>query len=486
MSTNPREFFGSVFSAFRRKKPAPTEQRGAPGTAVRGGWVDEHEKDSRLQGEEKWRTYADIVANVSIAAASIRYYLSLVAQPRWKVEPPEDGGDEAKRIADVVQGIMDDMATPWKRVVRRSAMYKFHGFSIQEWIAKRMDDGTLGFADIEPRPQATITRWDSDRGKVSGMTQTDPETAQELYLPRGKVIYLVDDSLSDSPLGFGILRHFAEPGLRLQRFQVLEAFGHETDLRGIPLARAPLAELKKQVDQGKLTKKDKEDAEKPLRDFIKAHIKNPELGLLLDSMTYRSRDESASPSSVYHWDLELVRGDGTGGAQESVGKSIERITREMARITGTEFLLLGSDGKGSLALSKDKTEMFLLLVNGALEEIAETYEADFLDPLFALNGWDEKLKPELSTESIQFRDVEQITAALRDMAQAGALLAPDDPAIEAVRTLLGLPKPIVLDGVLDSMLRGEGGEGGAPGERRNGDESPDDVPEGRDEEQTTT
>jgi len=55
---------------------------------------------------------------------------------------------------------MYDMERPWHRVVRRAAMYRVYGYSWQEWIAKKRDDGVIGYLDIEPRTQSTITRWE--------------------------------------------------------------------------------------------------------------------------------------------------------------------------------------------------------------------------------------------------------------------------------------------------------------------------------------
>lgn len=480
-----RGFFSGlplVGGMFRRTRVAPTQTAGAPGTAVWGGYPEEHEREASLQGAEKWRTFSDLLANVSIVAASVRYFLNLVAKPEWKVEPAEDGGGEAERIAELVQEVMEGTTTPWHRIVRRSAMYKFHGFSVQEWTARRRKDGFIMFSDIEPRPQATITRWDTERGKVFGMTQTDPQTGHELYLHRGKVIYLVDDTISDSPLGLGLLRHLAEPANRLQRFQLLEAFGHETDLRGIPVGRAPLAELQRLVEDGKLSKEEKEQAEASLREFIKQHIRNPKLGLLLDSKTYTTGDDKETPSTVYQWDMDLLRGATTGGPQEAAAKSIERVTREMARVMGTEFLMLGGDGKGSLALSRDKTDMFVMLIDSALVEIRETYEHDFLDPLFTLNGWNEDLRPQLKTESIQFRDVEKMAATLRDLAESGAPLIPEDPAVGEVYDMLGLTRP---DMELREGLDDEDETTTQPGAGTvpiDGD--PDEVPESRSEEPT--
>jgi len=100
-------------------------------------------------------------------------------------------------------------------------------------------------------------------------------------------------------------------------------------------------------------------------------------------------------------------------------------------------LLLGGDSGGSYALSRDKTQQFGLIVDSCLKELKETYEKDFLKPLWALNGWDEDLMPTFSVEKIQYRDITEVTTALKDLAAAG--LAPDDEAINILRGILGLP-----------------------------------------------
>jgi phage gp29-like protein len=99
---------------------------------------------------------------------------------------------------------------------------------------------------------------------------------------------------------------------------------------------------------------------------------------------------------------------------------------------------LGSSSQGSFALSKDKTETFALIVTGTLQEIQEVMENDFLDPLWELNGWDEELRPKFVVEQIQFRDIEQITNALNQLAKAGAPILPDDPAINEIRDQMGI------------------------------------------------
>ena len=419
----------------------------------------EFEKDRELSSvDERYRTYSEILANTSIVAAGTRYFLNLVAKSAWSFSPSEQ--DASGEFAERAEAMLtDDPMTPWHRIVRRSSMYRFYGFSIQEWTARRREDGFFTFADIAPRAQRTIERWDvDDTGRVLAALQTSPQTQEEIYLPRGKLLYLVDDTLNDSPEGLGLFRHLIAPSRRLKRYEQLEGFGFETDLRGIPIGRAPFTELADQVNQGEITEQQRKQIEAPLREFIEKHIKTPALGLFLDSVTYETRDETGRPSAARQWDIELLRGSATSFSENA--SAIERLNRELARVLGVEQLLLGSD-VGSFSLSKDKTNSFFLLVDSALTEIRETVADDLLKTLWRLNGWPVEMMPEINTEAVRFLEAEQIASALRDMATAGAILAPDDPAIADVRSLLGLSAPEDTMGTaIDANLGGDDPPGG--------------------------
>lgn len=417
-------------------KVQPTDTAGAPGFAAYGGYIVTGEKDASLQGEQKFLTYSDLVANTSIISAAVRYYLQLISKARW-VADPADESEAAVAMAELVEDVMSDMGTPWHRIIRRAAGFSLFGFSLQEWTAKRNDDGTIGFLDIEPRAQSTISRWDTDEaGTVLGVWQCDPQTGKELYIPREKMVYLVDDSLNDSPEGLGLLRHVVKLADRLKKYELLEAWGFETDLRGIPIARGPFSDIQKAVNNQQLTQQQANELQAPLLDFVTNHNKNPELGLLLDSRPYRSLDESAAPSSTSQWSVELMSGSPTSARE--VAAAIERMNREIARVFGVEHLLLGGDGGGSESLSRDKSQTFGMLVDSVLKELVETFEADFLGPLWILNGYDEDLKPSLKVEQIQFRDVESLTGALEQLSRAGFMMDANDPAGNEVRTQLGL------------------------------------------------
>lgn len=432
-----------TFNSVRDVKVKPQTTVGTPGIVMYGGYLEDGEVDSTLRNTEKYRTYSNLLANVTIIATGVRFFLNLVAKASWTVEPTNNSR-KAKKIAKELEYMMGDMQTPWHRIIRRAAMYRFYGFSIQEWTAKRNDNSNIAFLDIEPRPQITIERWDVDSsGTVLGVEQRNASDFSTVYIPRSKLVYLTDDTLNSSPEGLGLFRHLIKRATALERFEELEAYGYETDLRGIPIGRAPLAALDQMEANGEITRAQRAQIEAPLRNFLKKHIKNPRLALLLDSITYQSQDESGSPSNVPQWDIDLLKSD-NGTAQAEVAAAIERLNRDIAVLLGIEGLLLGRTN-GSYALSENKSENFSLIVDSTLKEIEETFEKDFVLPIFRLNGWDERLRPQLKTNKIQYRDIQSITGALKDMASAGAMLMPEDPAVMELRDMLGLPRPDILE-----------------------------------------
>jgi hypothetical protein len=458
----------NLLARMRGRKVSPTETVGAPGTAVLGGFIQSNEKNAKLSGEKRYQTFSNILANVSIVAAGTRYFLNLTAKAGWTLEPTDH--PESDRLTDLVSTMLfDDPATPWHRIVRRAAMYRFYGFSIQEWTARRREDGLLTFADIAPRAQFTIERWDlNEDGSVEGMIQRSPQTQREIFLPRQKTLYIVDDTLSDSPEGLGLFRHLVEPSDRLNEYLRLEGIGLETDLRGVPIGRGPFQKLSEMEQSGEINRTQRIALEQPLRDFVTNHVKTAKTGMLLDSMTYEAKDEAGRASNQPQWNVDLLQGSST--SLPDIANAISRLNHDMARVLGVEFLLLGGDSAGSFALSRDKTNQFSLLIDSTLKELAESIQDDLIKTLWQLNGWPIEAMPKAKTEEVKFRDVEQIAEALRAMAASGAMLAPDDPVINDVRALLGVsPQPEPNE--LDLALTGDREIEGSP------DNPDDDLPE---------
>lgn len=444
--------FSNLTKRFRSK---PYGVSGA--IAYIGGYDTDHEEsNAKLSGEEKYRTYINILANVTVVAASVRYFLNLTAKSEWSFTPSETDTDEkyAKLATEI---LLQDPVTSWHRIIRRMALYRFYGFSLQEFNVRRRDDGVITVADISNRPQSTIKEWiyDAMRQNITAVRQQSPIAGDDFIIPRNKLMYIVDDTISDSPAGLGLLRHIVPATEALKKFEQLEGMGFETDLRGIPIGRAPLTRLHQMVKSGEITEGQRKLIEGPLREFLQNRVRTPNLGLLLDSHPYHSMDEANRPSTQKQWDLSLLQTTTT--SLEALARAIQRLNREIARVLGTEQLMLGEDIAGSFALSSDKTQSFTLLVEGALKEMREVVRRDVLGPIWNLNGFPMDMMPIPKTESVTFRDIKEVAEAFKNLALSGVKLSPDDPAVQEFRDLLGMSR--TPQEIIDRLLEQIANEG---------------------------
>lgn len=420
----------------------PFSEMGVSGTAIYSGFIQQKDKATAWRGQKRYETSADIVANISIVAASVRFFLNLISHPKWTVVPVSDSDPEAVQYAEFVEDVLNDTEAPLSRIIRKAGTHQFHGFGIQEWTAKKRDDGMIGFRSIESRPQHTIERWSvTESGSVDGVWQRSPQTNALLPIPRAKAIYLVDDTFTDSPEGLGIFRNLLEPYTRLKRYLDLETRTFERDLRGIPIGRAPIGAIRRAVDAGVIKKERGEELITEIKRAVEVQVKDSNTGVLLDSQPFESQAaDGAKISGQLQWDLSLLQG--TANGLPELSKAIDRLQREMARIIGTEQLMMGDQG-GNRALSLDKSRNLYLIANSVLGNIVEAFNQDAVDPLWRLNGLPEEKKPKIQSEDVAFKDVMEVTSALKDMASAGAILDPRDPAVDDVRDLLGISRPLV-------------------------------------------
>jgi hypothetical protein len=369
------------------------------------------------------------------------------------VRSADDDSVEANDLAEFMEDVINSTTTPWPRIVRRAGMYRFHGFGIQEWTAVRRPDGMIGLVDIESRPQHTINQWDiADDGKVNGVWQRSPQTGEMLGLPRDKIVYLVEDTLTDSPEGLGVFRHLLEPYNRFKQYLDLEARAFERDLRGIPVGRAPINQINQAVADGQISQNDADNLIEGMEAFVKLAAKKSDTGIVLDSQPYESvAADGPKIASVPQWNIELLQGSANGLVE--IAKAIDRLQREMSRIIGTESLMMG-DSTGNRALSQDKSRNLYLMANACLGNITAVFAHDVIGPVWRLNALPDELRPTFEVEDVSFRDVNQIGTVLRDLSTAGAVMAPDDPVIRDVRDLLGVSQPTPLSPEMLGMLRG--------------------------------
>lgn len=420
-----------------RPKTSPFFEAGVSGVHISGGWLVDREKNQKLTYLQRTVKYEELMSNIAVVGSGVRYFTSLGAAAVWSVEPSEDDRDE--RYADFMRMVMESTGTPWSAIVKYALMYRYLGFSLQEMIAAKDDDGNAILSDIENRPVRTIEQFDIDQkdGKLYGFGQRNVNTGETLYIPKDKCLYIVDNLINDSPAGLGILRHVFESCERLQRLMNYETMAYAKDMRGIPVGRVPASELALAVKNGEVTEEQAKIAITAMENLVKMTSKLPDTGLILDSKTYTSRsDTGVAVTGNKQWDIELLQGSAPG--LSDIGKAIERIQKEIARVLSSEAQML--DGAGSNALSKDKSSNAYLAVNAAINDVVDAANRQVIPFIWKLNGFDPKLAPKFKVEDVSDKDAESVAAVLKDMATAGATLSPDDEVINDIRDMLGVSR----------------------------------------------
>lgn len=418
----------------------------APGTdsvITYGGFIPNVEGNYKLVGIEKWKTYQN-AANEAVVALGIRYFANLLAGAEWHAELNPSGDPKAAKGVEIVErGLLSaDLPKPWNLVVPKAAMFLPYGFSLHATAMRRMDDGMIVYSDIAHRPQHTVWRWDKpdETEPLQGVWQRSFYTGKEYYIPLDQAFYCVDDALTDSPEGTGLLRHVIELVRRLQRFQVLEAIGYEFDIGGLPVAYAPLSELYNAAPGDAAEKKAFVDAATlTMRTVLAQRAKTPERQqfLSLDSAPYANPDGTLT--STPKWEAKVLRADFAGAP--NITALIARIQLEIARVFGVEFAMIGGgQTAGTYGMHEDKTSMFATNLETTGTKLGAFATDQLARRLIRANGLDpDTCTPKLVMEPISTDSIEAVTRSLANLQLA--MLDPSDPAIKVLRKRMRLPPP---------------------------------------------
>ena len=422
------------------------------------GSVNVNERDSALRGWKRYRTFINMALNSHIVSTGVSLYLDLATRSRWEFVPAQNGegmdrDGEGKYAEMSKQILMEDPMTTFRNIVARSSMFRFNGYSVQNWWVKRdKEAGMITIDDIENRPPETIEDINVDiRGNVTDFEQRTL-TNQLVRIPKSLSLYLADNSIETKPEGSGLYRSLYPHWIKLQRYNQLLGYGFETDLRGVPIGLFPMQEryvaikrdhpgwTTEQINQAVMQEM------QPLLDFIKNHIKTPERGTVLESAVYSALDEAARPIPARKHDIRVLENEGTSFG--NVENSIIRLEREMALIMGIEQSTLGSDSTGSWALAKVQSDQFGLRVTSSLNGLSDAFRDQLLKPVFILNGWDTNLVPDIKVELPTYTPPVEQAAILQQLNMLA--VHPEDTVIDEIRAAIGLSR--MPEGAIQFMM----------------------------------
>ena len=424
-----------------------------------------------------------------MAGGALFAFESLFRRVQWTEAPaPKPDGPKgawtearAKYWATFLAQCREDMSHTWPGLIAEVLTMMPFGWSYFEVVWKyrrgpdqkdaryrsRHSDNLIGWRKISLRPQNTLSRWAFDGdGGIQGLYQST--STGEAFIPIERALHFRTTEAGNNPEGRSLLRNARRSYYFAKRLEEFEAIGIERNLNGIPLIEVPVnllsanaTEAEKQalammVEQGKALRRDEQAV------------------VVMPSSTYI--DTVFDPKTETSKPVELNTGykfsllGAPGSTPVDVNPTITRYKRDVALSLLASFLMLGIDGKGSLALSTDLTDLFELAGSGILDGVAATFNRFAVTRLMQLNGVPPELWPTLEHSGLSDAAFKDFLNTLSSLLNSGGITA--DPALEdSLREKLNIPKkqaPAVTPAVQTGSGSGDGTppqDGQPPGQK---------------------
>ncbi len=406
----------------RLSKPKAKQEIGVAGLNTRTGDIRADEFLADLKGKRGIKKYQEMLDNSAIIGAIMYALQQTLRDVKIKIEGEDETGKE------FLESVLDDMDHTLDDHIAEAISYLGYGFSWFETVYKKRSgdtddpktnskytDGMIGIKKIACRAPWTIERFDVDEysSEVLGVKQDQYWGKDPIYIPCNKSVYYRTTTLNNDPSGRSILRNAYQSYTYLKRIQELEAIAVEREWNGLPVARLPSEYLAGDASDAQVAVR--QQLEKILRD-----VKLNEQGyILLPSDRYK--DSEGKPYDMYLVELELITAKGTRAIDTD--RVIKRYEHDIARSILAEFIMLGSTGTGSYALSKTKTDLFLRSMESYINYIVDTLNKQLVEPLWKINGMDLATMPKFVAGDVAPHDLKEIAAFLRNLNGAGINIA---------------------------------------------------------------
>jgi hypothetical protein len=367
--------------------PRTPREIGQPGLPIFAGYV-RNDPLTSLYGLEAVKTFRQMRFDEPAAHAFVNACMQLL---RTDLQVEGAGSSDAdQRAAAFLEECLQDTRSSIPTYMRQLYSMLPYGWCVQELVYKRRNggngskytDGRVGWAHWGLRRQDSLFRWQT-QGYTSDILafQQRPAPSYQIFtIPLTKCIHATADDTEGSPEGVSVLRGmyrswYIVRNLELLLGIVLERFG-----TGLPVF---------ETDAGvpRLTP----DDNATLQAALAALRQNEEAGAILPpGVRLRFLDSPGLNTTHY---LE----------------TIQYLRTVMLSTVLADFISLGTKGGGSYALGKDKTELFLLSLNGYQDRLLDILNRQAVKRLFAYNDFPGITDlPRLTLPAIRRYDLQQL------------------------------------------------------------------------------
>jgi hypothetical protein len=342
-------------------------------------------------------------------------------QSTIKAETPTDKVADRK-AGDHLQTCIEDMSHTMSDFIDDALTALVFGWSSFEICYKwrqgpqgehksQFNDGYIGWRKFAPRRQSSFIRWNlDDTGGFGGWYQQAAPSYTEQLLPAEYLLHFVADRDGGNPEGISLFESAYEPWHFVKNLQIINGIGWQRTFVGLPVF----------------------ETEEELSSTDKATIKAVGEGLTVDEKQYVS-----VPGGV-KFRLESTTNSGAGALLET----IKMYRALMLQIILGEFMMQSLLGTGSFAAQSDKSELFIMAVNGLLDKLLAVMNRFAVPRLFEFeankfSGITEL--PQLTHTDIRKPNLPQLGAFVQQVAQ---FIKWGDEDVLWLRQQSGLPETV--------------------------------------------
>lgn len=424
---------GTRTPAAKASVPVASEV-GVTGLKHTGGVIQE-EWLRALDSYNGVKTYSEMELDPIVGAVMLAITIELRRVQR-RLDPADDT-PQAEEAAEFVDGCFDDMSHTFEDFISEACTMLPYGWAYHETVFKVRRgevpgqpgsssvyaDGRWGWRKIPIRAQDTLTRWEIDEeGGIAGMWQLVDQRPETL-IPIEKSLLFRPSAHKGNPMGRSVLRSAFVAWYRRKHASDVEAIGIDRDMVGIPRFWLPAEWM------GGAATPEQQAAVAEYRRIAES-IRVDEQACVLMPLAY-----DAAGNKLF--DFDLVTAPGTKSMD--VTSTIIRLNQEIALTVLADVILIGHEGTGSFALSKEKYDAFTRGLESWLRAIASVMNRHAIPRLLQLNRIPMEYAPTLCFEPIERVDLDALGKFLSVLSTAGAPLFPERSLEEHVYRVAGLP-----------------------------------------------
>jgi hypothetical protein len=388
------------------------------------------EVEQKLQGNQGIQTW-DTMRRTDHNAAAIVAGLTLpIRRASWVVQTASSKPVD-EQAGEFLEQCLEDMSHSWGSMLIDALTFFPFGWAYLEQVMKirqgpnppndagksKYDDHRIGWRKISLRPQTSLDHWEVDEhGGVQAMYQAVPRRKDPVAIPIQRALLFRTTTEGNRPEGLSIFRPAWRPWMQRKRLEQVEHMAFCRNLAGILKVRLG-ASATTEAEAGQ--ESDEAKAKSLIRDAYDDRL----VGIIETDQVLASVLEGPKGTDF-----------------ETLNKAITRKDHEMARSALAHFIILALQERGSYALAKDESDLFLMAVMSYLDMIADVIQRFAVERLFRLNIFPGlQAIPTLHYTAIYKPDIGTVAQAINDLVQAN-LLTVDDGLEEYIRELAGWPE----------------------------------------------